>query len=136
MSIKPTRDISSLDDLSKSFNDWSSIDKMIKEFSEKLKELKQKKIDLQEKNMEFMMVNDLDSVQLGHGEEVKLIMTRNKLSNVTKARLPSKLEKYFEEKKKYDHEKSINAVKEIMEFLEEDPVYVESSYLKKYEEKG
>ena len=135
MSIKPTRDIGTKDELAKSFNDWSEIDKMIKQFSEKLKELKQRKMDLQEKNIEFMMVNDMDTIQMGHGEEVKLVMTRNKLSNVTKARLPGKLEKYFEEKKQYNHDKSVKAVQEIMEFLEEDPVYVESSYLRKYEEK-
>ena len=131
--IIPTRDIKSIDDLSKSFNDWSEIDRIIKEYSEKLKELKQKKMDLQAKNIEFMMANDLDEVELGHGSEVKLVMTRNKLSNITKLRLPGKLEKYFEEKKHYEHGKSLKAVKDIMAFLDEDPVFTESSYLRKYE---
>ena len=80
-----------------------------------------------------MMLNDLDRIELGQGFHVNLVTTRNKRSNITKAKLPEKLEEFFEKKKHYDHNTSTYMVKEFMDFIDENPVYTESSYLKKYE---
>ena len=131
-----TQDISSKEQLSKSLTDWTKVNDLIKEYETLLKDLRQKKADLQKRNVEFMKVNDLDFVELDAGVQVNLVLTRNKLSNMTKARLPAKLEEYFEKKKHYDRPKSEKYVKDILEFLESEPVYTESAYIKKYENKG
>ena len=131
-----TQDISSKEQLSKSLTDWTKVNDLIKEYETLLKDLRQKKADLQKRNVEFMKVNDLDFVELDAGVQVNLVLTRNKLSNMTKARLPAKLEEYFEKKKHYDRPKSEKYVKDILEFLESEPVYTESAYIKRYENKG
>lgn len=130
-----TEDINSKEALTQSLTDWTKVNDLIKEYEGLIKELKQKKLDLQQRNVEFMKVNDLDSIEINGGTQVSLVMTRSKVSNLTKTRLPGKLEEYFEKKKHYDRTKAENSVKDILDFLDEDPVYTESAYLRKYEPK-
>lgn len=129
-----TNDISDLDDLSRSLNNWVKLNKIIREHEEEIRELKQKKLDLQYKNLEFMKINDLDNIQLSDiGTQVSYVHTRNKVSNINKTRLPGKLEEFFKTKKHYDDKKAQQLKVEIMEFLDENPEYRENSYLKMYE---
>ena len=126
--------ISGLDELSKSLNNWVKLNKIIREHEEEVRELKQKKMDLQYKNLEFMKINDLDNIQLSElGAQVNYVHTRNKVSNINKTRLPVKLEEFFKKKKHYDEKKAQQLRGEIMEFLDENPEYRENSYLKLYE---
>lgn len=130
-----TEDINSKEALSESLTSWTKVNSLIKEYETILKELRQKKLDLQKRNVEFMKVNDLDYVELDGGMQVSLVSTRNKVSNMTKVRFPPKLEEFFEKEKQYDKHKAEKCVKEILEFIERDPVYTESAYLRYYEPK-
>jgi ABC-type phosphate transport system substrate-binding protein len=129
-----TGHISGLDELSGSLNSWVKLNRIIREHEEVLRDLKQKKTDLQYRNLEFMKVNDLDSIQLSEiGAQVNYVHTRNKVSNINKTKLPIKLEEFFKTKKHYDNKKAEELRSEIMEFLDENPEYRENSYLKLYE---
>lgn len=129
-----TNDISGIEDLSASLNAWVRLNRIIKEHEDTLRELKQKKADLQERNVEFMKVNNLDNIQLSEiGAQVNYVMSRTKVSNINKTKLPGKLEEFFKTRKHYDDQKANKLKTEIMEFLDENPEYRESSYLKLYE---
>jgi hypothetical protein len=128
-----TQDINSKEQLKVNVVSWAKVNKLIKEYEGTLKELKQQKLDLQKRNVEFMRVNDLDRIELDGGQQVNLVVTRSKLSNITKARMPAKLEEFFEKKKNYDSVKAAKSVQEIIEFLDSEPVFNESAYLRWYE---
>lgn len=129
-----TNAIPDVDSLKTNMNNWAKLNKIIREHEEEIRELKQKKMDLQYKNLEFMKINELDNIQLSEiGAQVNYVHTRTKISNINKTRLPGKLEEFFKTKKHYDEKKAQQLKAEIMEFLDENPEYKESSYLKMYE---
>ena len=112
----------------KDIKEWDKVNSLIKQYEGNLKELRQEKKKLQESTIVYMTENELDICNLQDGK-IHLKKSRRKVSAMTKKSLPIKIADFFIEKRSMDPNMAKKHAEEIVEFVDSQATYVDSSSL-------
>tara|TARA_B110000211_G_C14019921_1_gene527169 strand:+ start:101 stop:772 length:672 start_codon:yes stop_codon:yes gene_type:complete len=106
------------------------IEETIAEYMEIVKKLKAKKEDLRQKTFNHMVKHKVDGVEVSKKESFNIVISKQKINPMTKARLPVKIRDFFVKEEKMETSLAERLANRILKWIDDNAEYTVTKSLR------